>query len=96
MTAVCAAVLGPEYKIVEIGFDVPGPGAVDQPWHRDFKAPAATLTGRRINSLAFNLTAVDTRADHGPLEIAPVALPPLEGRCVQHRRTGPASGEPGS
>ncbi|MDQ2806928.1 MAG: phytanoyl-CoA dioxygenase, partial [Chloroflexota bacterium] len=36
VVAVCTAVLGPEYKIVEIGFDVPNPGAVDQPWHRDF------------------------------------------------------------
>ncbi|MDB5231867.1 MAG: phytanoyl-CoA dioxygenase, partial [Chitinophagaceae bacterium] len=37
--AVCETVLGPEYKIVEIGFDVPNPGAVEQPWHRDFPAP---------------------------------------------------------
>ena len=71
VTAVCAAVLGPDYKVVEIGFDVPLPGALDQPWHRDFPAPADTLTGRRLNSLAFNLTAVDTTADMGPFEIAP-------------------------
>lgn len=31
VVAVCEAVLGPEYKIMEIGFDVPGPGAVNQP-----------------------------------------------------------------
>jgi hypothetical protein len=68
---VCASVLGPEYKIVEIGFDVPGPGAVNQPWHRDFPAPDDTLIGRRLNSLAFNLTAVDTFEDMGPFEIAP-------------------------
>ena len=68
---VCFAVLGPEYKIVEIGFDVPGPGAVHQPWHRDFPAPDDTLIGRRLNSLAFNLTAVDTYEDMGPFEIAP-------------------------
>ena len=64
------AILGPDYRIVEIGFDVPLPGAMDQPWHRDFAAPAATLEGRRLNSLAFNLTAVDTRLEMGPLEIA--------------------------
>jgi hypothetical protein len=69
--AVCEAVLGPDYKIVEIGFDIPFPGAADQPWHRDFPAPEATLTGRRLNSLAFNLTTVDTRLEHGPFEIAP-------------------------
>ena len=68
--AVCEAVLGPEYKIVEIGFDIPFPGAADQPWHRDFKAPEATLIGRRLNSLAFNLTTVDTKPEHGPFEIA--------------------------
>src|SRR5687768_10704972 len=56
---VCEAVLGPEYKVVEIGFDVPNPGAKDQPWHRDFPAPEDTIKGRRLNSLAFNLTTVD-------------------------------------
>jgi hypothetical protein len=68
--AVCEAVLGPDYKIVEIGFDIPFPGAADQPWHRDFPSPAATLKGRRLNSLAFNLTAVDTVPEMGPFEIA--------------------------
>ena len=69
--AVCEAVLGPDYRIVETGFDIPFPGAADQPWHRDFPAPEATLKGRRLNSLAFNLTAVDTVPEMGPLEIAP-------------------------
>ncbi|MDF3035619.1 MAG: phytanoyl-CoA dioxygenase [Paucimonas sp.] len=70
ITAVCEAVLGQDYKIVEIGFDVPGPGAMNQPWHRDFPAPEATLNGRRLNSLAFNLTTVDVEEDMGPFEIA--------------------------
>lgn len=69
--AVCEAVLTRGYRIVEIGFDIPFPGAADQPWHRDFKAPDATLKERRLNSLAFNLTTVDTRPEHGPFEIAP-------------------------
>ena len=69
--AVCEAVLGPDYRIVEIGFDIPFPGAADQPWHRDFAVPEATTRGRRLNSLAFNLTTVDTRPEHGPFEIAP-------------------------
>jgi hypothetical protein len=68
--AVCEAVLTKDYRIVEVGFDIPLPRAADQPWHRDFQAPDATLKGRRLNSLAFNLTAVDTRQEHGPLEIA--------------------------
>ncbi len=71
VVAVCAAVLGPDYKIVEAGFDVPGPGAMRQPWHRDFPAPPETVIGRRLNSLAFNITTVDVSEEMGPLEIAP-------------------------
>ena len=71
VVAVCEAVLGPDYKIVEIGFDVPNPGAMDQPWHRDFPAPPDTIYGRRLNSLAFNLTTVDVEENMGPFEIAP-------------------------
>jgi hypothetical protein len=71
VTAVCGAVLGADYKIVEIGFDVPGPGAMHQPWHRDFPAPPETLVGRRLNSLAFNLTGVDVTDEMGPFEVAP-------------------------
>jgi hypothetical protein len=68
---VCEAVLGTDYKIVEIGFDVPNPGAVDQPWHRDFPAPPETLAGRHLSSVAFNITTVDVFEDMGPFEIAP-------------------------
>ncbi|MDR6971909.1 phytanoyl-CoA dioxygenase family protein [Leifsonia shinshuensis] len=68
---VCEAVLGPDYQIVELGFDVPGPGAKDQPWHRDFPMPDETIQTGRLTSLAFNLTAVDTAEDMGPFEIAP-------------------------
>ena len=71
VVAVCEAVLGPHYKIVEIGFDIPGPGAAFQPWHRDFPAPEETTIGRRLNSLAFNITTVDVVEDMGPFEIAP-------------------------
>jgi ectoine hydroxylase-related dioxygenase (phytanoyl-CoA dioxygenase family) len=69
--AVCEVVLGRDYKIVEFGFDIPLPGAADQPWHRDFPADSANATGHRLSSLAFNMTTVDTRPDHGPFEIAP-------------------------
>jgi hypothetical protein len=69
--AVCETVLGPDYKIVEVGFDIPFPGAADQPWHRDFFVPEATTKGRRLNSLAFNLTAIDTVQEMGPFEVAP-------------------------
>ena len=69
--AVSRAVLGPGYRIVEIGYDVPLPGALHQPWHRDFPSPEETLTGRRLNSLAFNLTTIDVTDEMGPFEIAP-------------------------
>jgi len=71
VVAVSEAVLGPDYKVVEIGFDVPKPGAQDQPWHRDFPSPPETLVGRRLNSLAFNVTCVDTIPEMGPFEVAP-------------------------
>jgi hypothetical protein len=69
--AVSEAVLGPDYLIVEVGFDVPLPGALRQPWHRDFPMPELTRRERRLNSLAFNLTTVDTTDEMGPFEIAP-------------------------
>jgi phytanoyl-CoA dioxygenase PhyH len=71
VTGVCEAVLGADHQIVEVGFDVPLPGAVDQPWHRDFPAPEETRRHRRLTSLAFNLTTVDVTPEMGPFEIAP-------------------------
>ena len=71
VTAMCEAVLGPEYEIVEIGFDTPFQGAKVQPWHRDFPATKEAYEDHRITSLAFNLTGVDVTSDMGPFEIAP-------------------------
>jgi hypothetical protein len=68
--AVSESVLGPDYEVVEIGFDIPFPGAMNQPWHRDFPSPPETYEGGRLTSLAFNLTAVDTVVEMGPLEVA--------------------------
>ena len=63
--------LGPDYQVVEVGFDTPFPGATLQPWHRDFPSPPETRDGRRLTSLAFNLTTVDTTDEMGPFEVAP-------------------------
>jgi hypothetical protein len=71
IVAMSKAVLGPDYQIVEIGFDVPFQGGKNQPWHRDFPSPRDTYEDRRITSLAFNLTGVDVTPDMGPFEIAP-------------------------
>jgi hypothetical protein len=68
---VCETILGPDYRIVEVGFDTPFPGAKEQPWHRDFPSPPETKDGHRLTSLAFNLTTVDTTDEMGPFEIAP-------------------------
>ena len=68
--AMCEAVLGPDYEIVEIGLDVPFQGAKYQPWHRDFPATPEAYEEHRITSLAFNVTGVDVTPDMGPLEIA--------------------------
>jgi ectoine hydroxylase-related dioxygenase (phytanoyl-CoA dioxygenase family) len=71
VVGVCETILGRDYQIVELGFDIPFPGAMNQPWHRDFPSPKDTYEGRRLTSLAFNLTAVDTIPEMGPFEIAP-------------------------
>src|SRR5689334_3803299 len=68
---VCETMLGPDYRVVEVGFDTPFPGATLQPWHRDFPSPPETREGHRLTSLAFNLTTVDTTDEMGPFEIAP-------------------------
>jgi ectoine hydroxylase-related dioxygenase (phytanoyl-CoA dioxygenase family) len=68
---VCSTILGPEYQIVEVGFDIPFPGATLQPWHRDFPSPPETKDAGRLTSLAFNLTTVDTTDEMGPFEVAP-------------------------
>ena len=71
ITAMSAHVLGPDWQIVEVGFDTPFQGARDQPWHRDFPSPPDTGQARRMTSLAFNITGVDVTEDMGPFEVAP-------------------------
>jgi hypothetical protein len=71
VTGICEKVLGAEYQFVEVGFDVPLPGAENQPWHRDFPSPPETVRDHRLTSLAFNLTTVDVTPEMGPFEIAP-------------------------
>jgi hypothetical protein len=88
LTAICASVLGPDYEIVEIGFDVPFQGAKFQPWHRDFPSPPETYQQRRITSLAFNLTGVDVTEDMGPFEIAP-GTQYDDGRAWKHEMFPP-------
>lgn len=88
LTALCEAVLGPDYEIVELGFDVPFQGAKFQPWHRDFPSPPETYEERRLTSLAFNLTGVDVTEDMGPFEIAQ-GTQYDDGRTWQHQMFPP-------
>ena len=71
VTALSTEVLGPDWRVVEVAFDVPLPESKYQPWHRDFPTPRETRDERRLTSLAFNLTAVDVTPEMGPFEIAP-------------------------
>lgn len=71
VAGMCESVCGPNYEIVEIGFDTPFQGARNQPWHRDFPSPEDTWRDQKITSLAFNLTGVDVTSDMGPFECAP-------------------------
>jgi hypothetical protein len=86
--AMCEAVLGPKYEIVEIGFDVPFQGAQYQPWHRDFPSPPDSYVDHRITSLAFNVTGVDVTQDMGPFEIA-VGTQWDDGRQWKHQMFPP-------
>lgn len=90
LVGMCESVLGPEYQIVEIGFDVPFQGAKYQPWHRDFPSTPESYRDRRITSLAFNLTGVDVTPDMGPLEIA-VGTQWEEGSDWKHEMFPPES-----
>jgi hypothetical protein len=87
---VCETVLGPDYRIVEVGFDTPFPGATLQPWHRDFPSPPETWGEHRLTSLAFNLTTVDTTEEMGPFEIAP-GTQWERGNTFDHEQFPPAS-----
>ncbi|MDP8905118.1 MAG: phytanoyl-CoA dioxygenase family protein [Chloroflexota bacterium] len=86
--AMSEAVLGPGYKFVEVGFDIPFQGAKNQPWHRDFPSPVETYRDHRLTSLAFNLTGVDVTPDMGPFEIA-VGTQWDDGRNWKHEMFPP-------
>ncbi len=69
MCALSEDMFGPDYMIVELGCDTPLPGAVNQPWHRDFPLPDATRNERRLTSIAVNASAVDVADDMGPFQV---------------------------
>jgi len=71
VTGLAEEMLGADYQFVEAGFDVPLPGAVDQPWHRDFPSPSETLDDGRLSSLVFNIPTCDVPPEMGPFEVAP-------------------------
>lgn len=70
ITDLSTQMFGNEYKVVELGCDVPLPGAVNQPWHRDFPMPQETRKGR-LTSVAINASSVDVTPDMGPFQVVP-------------------------
>lgn len=70
ITELSTQMFGDEYKVVELGCDVPLPGAINQPWHRDFPMPQETREGR-LTSIAVNASSVDVTPDMGPFQVVP-------------------------
>jgi hypothetical protein len=70
IVALSIQLFGNDYRVVELGSDIPLPGAVNQPWHRDFPIPDETREGR-ISSICLNASSVDVTPDMGPFQIAP-------------------------
>jgi hypothetical protein len=70
IVALSIELFGNDYRVVELGSDIPLPGAVNQPWHRDFPMPDETRAGR-ISSICLNASSVDVTPDMGPFQIAP-------------------------
>jgi Phytanoyl-CoA dioxygenase (PhyH) len=70
ITALSVELFGEDYRVVELGSDIPFPGAVNQPWHRDFPMPDETREGR-LSSICLNVSSVDVTPDMGPFQIAP-------------------------
>jgi hypothetical protein len=64
-------ILTDQYQIVELGADIPLPGAPEQPPHRDFPLPDPTRLHGRLTSLCFNASTVDVTPSMGPFNIAP-------------------------
>ena len=77
--ALCAEVLGPDYLIIELGFDVPLAGAQDQPWHRDFRTPPETGQHRPADLAGL-------QHHHGRRHPGPGAVRDRPGHPVRRRR----------
>src|SRR3712207_6629167 len=69
LTALSEELFGPDYMVVELGCDVPLPGAINQPWHRDFPMPDRTRYDGVLTSIAVNASAVDVEEDMGPFQV---------------------------
>ncbi|WP_127125285.1 phytanoyl-CoA dioxygenase family protein [Georgenia sp. SYP-B2076] len=59
LTALSEEMFGPDWQVVELGCDIPLPGAINQPWHRDFPIPDVTRRERRLTSIAVNVPVMD-------------------------------------
>jgi hypothetical protein len=71
ITGLSRKILGDRYQIVELGADIPLPGAPEQPPHRDFPLPEPTRLHRVLTSLAFNASSVNVTPGMGPFAVVP-------------------------
>ena len=69
LTSISEALLGPDYQVAEVAFDVSLPGSKFQPWHRDFRKHVGMREDGTLTALAFNLPTVDVAEEMGPFEM---------------------------
>lgn len=69
LTSISEALLGSDYQVAEVAFDVSFSGSKFQPWHRDFRKHVGMRDDGSLCALAFNLPTVDVVEEMGPFEM---------------------------
>ncbi|MDP9377268.1 MAG: phytanoyl-CoA dioxygenase family protein [Actinomycetota bacterium] len=69
LTSISEALLGANYQVAEVAFDVSFPGSKFQPWHRDFRKHVGMRDDGSLCALAFNVPTVSVTDEMGPFEI---------------------------
>ncbi len=69
LTSISEALLGADYQVAEVAFDVSFPGSKFQPWHRDFRKHVGMRDDGSLCALAFNVPTVSVTDEMGPFEM---------------------------